>query len=967
VFNQIGFLFRVVNAFVVLLIGTGSGPSAPSISYDIIIAAGQSNMTGVDTTVYGPGDSALVGMYQLRLDSSITAADQPLDFRKKKPHTVSPAFYFARKINQQQGPGDKPLLIIPAAKGGSGFSNNFWNPGDTLYRDMVRRVKYVTSHYPGSKVKAVVWLQGEADNTTLDSAAYLYQERLNNMIYSARKDLNIQEVPWIAGHVWPKAGATSGILYNAIAGLASNNNHMAVISASGLNHIGDKLHFDVASSKLQGDRYYDSLAAAQNRPFVTLIKYNGQQQDGKLTDNSDNEFSALAHGIVTEPDSKFGLRMRFSSSYTSIIKQSFINTLDAGVIEMSFKTISYRRMTLFSNSDTVQSGRFLQLVMKQGKIGLVIRGIGLNDSFFTPSTFRDNNWHNLKLIKSRDSLNLVIDNVSIGLPTAMDSVFMDYGYTRGYNSATIGAMKTGGATRDFFLGSLAKIAIYKGSHVATDDINPFIVSNVANGSICEMSSAIYRLWYHTPAGLSPIVSWRLNNVPIVGETGDSLTIAQQSSYKVQGYITFSDSLGVTQFARASDTVFTSVIAAPSATVHYSNYTAPNRLCEGDSIVFLATTNSTPPGGLAYQWRRHGISIPGATGPAYTSKTADTISVRLTEGSTQCIKASSGVVVHKLPLAEIITPGQLNFCPGGSVTLNATEVVGATYRWVLNGTNKGISPSQIIHTAGSAAVNVTSNGCSKTSLPVVVSLLPNPDLTLSVVGSSAVCEPNTVTVKAVSNANYTYAWYQSTQAKIGATNSELQATSGGSYRAKISAYGCPPKMTNTVMVDIKPKPTPQISMMGFNATGCKLRASTIGAGVTYQWLENGIAIAGATGRDFVASVYGTYQVEVSKGGCTGVSSVGYPVTLPTSSLRLGIVSSFESGGISIFPNPSRGVYQIVGMEDGYDVEIRTVLGKVVKIRSATNIVDLSEFPDGVYAAFISDGHGTVLSVERLVKN
>ena len=69
------------------------------------------------------------------------------------------------------------------------------------------------------------------------------------------------------------------------------------------------------------------------------------------------------------------------------------------------------------------------------------------------------------------------------------------------------------------------------------------------------------------------------------------------------------------------------------------------------------------------------------------------------------------------------------------------------------------------------------------------------------------------------------------------------------------------------------PRPKINYNGNTdicTTGSLLLRTSAGAGYTYQWLKDGVNIAGATQRTYLATVVGVYAVRVSQGGCSKVS-------------------------------------------------------------------------------------------------
>jgi len=110
------------------------------------------------------------------------------------------AMTFAKLYKNDYLTTGRKIVIIPCGKGSSGFINNFWNPGDTLYEDAVFRTNKVLSQNPNNRLVAILWQQGEADTWNLN-----YDVNLDNMITNLRNDISgdISNVPFLLGGMVP--------------------------------------------------------------------------------------------------------------------------------------------------------------------------------------------------------------------------------------------------------------------------------------------------------------------------------------------------------------------------------------------------------------------------------------------------------------------------------------------------------------------------------------------------------------------------------------------------------------------------------------------------------------------------------------------------------------------------------------------------------------------------------------------
>ncbi len=155
---------------------------------------------------------------------------------------------------------------------------------------------------------------------------------------------------------------------------------------------------------------------------------------------------------------------------------------------------------------------------------------------------------------------------------------------------------------------------------------------------------------------------------------------------------------------------------PSSTITPSGATT---LCKGS----LLTLNANSGVGFAYQWKKSGVLISGASNISYNPVVSGLYRVVVTN-SAGCSQqsASTTVLFNTLPTASIIALGSLNICAAGSVVLQANTGAGYLYQWKINGlviagaTNQSYAAT----TAGSYRVNVTNtNGCQKISGAKVV--------------------------------------------------------------------------------------------------------------------------------------------------------------------------------------------------------------------------------------------------------
>lgn len=192
----------------------------------------------------------------------------PVHFERKSCG-ICLAESFAKTYIEEHTDENEEIGLIPCADGGSSIS--MWQPGELLYDHAVMQAKLAQRT---SNIVAILWHQGESD---CPPGKYpLYEEKFLNTVRSLRRDLNLPEVPFIVGGIGAFianfVSKTKGAVYGgyvhinaALQKVVAEEPNMAFVSAEGLNHRGDSLHFDAQSLREFGLRYYDAFRKMENK------------------------------------------------------------------------------------------------------------------------------------------------------------------------------------------------------------------------------------------------------------------------------------------------------------------------------------------------------------------------------------------------------------------------------------------------------------------------------------------------------------------------------------------------------------------------------------------------------------------------------------------------------------------------------------------------------------------------------
>ncbi|MDV7141143.1 sialate O-acetylesterase [Tropicimonas sp. TH_r6] len=237
----------------------------------VIILAGQSNMVG--RASFDGGASYPDGVAQYDRNGQIVAASAPLDHHDAIAGDMGLDLQFA--IDFKAAYPNVDLVFLPAAQGGTGFSDGQWGVGEPLYADLVTRANALFADNPSFQLGAILWHQGERD-----SGLASYRDELEATIVGLREEIAVASsaTPFILGELLPDfsdASAENAAVNTTIQDVPNRMMYTATVDTTEptrLASIGDGLHFDAASLRLIGSRYFDALPVARaNKPTVPGI------------------------------------------------------------------------------------------------------------------------------------------------------------------------------------------------------------------------------------------------------------------------------------------------------------------------------------------------------------------------------------------------------------------------------------------------------------------------------------------------------------------------------------------------------------------------------------------------------------------------------------------------------------------------------------------------------------------------
>ena len=365
--------------------------------------------------------------------------------------------------------------------------------------------------------------------------------------------------------------------------------------------------------------------------------------------------------------------------------------------------------------------------------------------------------------------------------------------------------------------------------------------------------------------------------------------------------------------------------------------ANQSVVEGKTAAFTVT--ATGGGALAYQWKKNGTDISGATNSTYTTPattiaddgTRFSVVVSNSAGSVTSNEAKLGVSATALKPAIATQPAAQSVITGetATFTVTATGTSPFSYQWKKNGVN---IPSATSDSYTTPATSISDSGLAYS---VVVTnsagMATSNDARLTVTAAAVkpaidtdpaaqtVTEGQTAmfTVTATGTAPLIYQWKKNGTDIEGATSSTYTtpATSIADNTAVFSVVVTNSAGTVTssgaaltvnaaaVAPAITTQPTALSITAGATAT---FSVVATGTSLSYQWKKNGVSITGGTGA--TSNSYTTPALSFAGNGAVysvEVSNSAGSVTSSTATLTVSKTSTAQSYGY--VANASDGLY------------------------------------------------------------
>ena len=290
-----------------------------------------------------------------------------------------------------------------------------------------------------------------------------------------------------------------------------------------------------------------------------------------------------------------------------------------------------------------------------------------------------------------------------------------------------------------------------------------------------------------------------------------------------------------------------------------------------------------------------------------------------------------ISIGTAPVAQITAAGDLEFCSGGSLVLNATAFAGAGYQWMLNDVAiEDATGVELEATAsGNYTVSLTSACGNSTSNAITVTVNESPIHMLEQIGFNS-CDGSPVDLVATNESgsmDNEYQWFLNGELIEGAITNGLMASISGDYHLVITAGNGCSYTTDAASVSIEEATVPLTSASG-ETSFCEGGMVTLTAdaieGSSIQWHLNGSPIDGANGSELMVMESGEYTAtSATTGGCVSEASMAIEVTVTAvpeaASITAADLTTFcEGGSVMLIADPIEGM-TYTWMNDGAEVQ------------------------------------------------
>lgn len=312
---------------------------------------------------------------------------------------------------------------------------------------------------------------------------------------------------------------------------------------------------------------------------------------------------------------------------------------------------------------------------------------------------------------------------------------------------------------------------------------------------------------------------------------------------------------------------------PIALINVTN----NVVCEGSTLNFDGSSSTA----YAYDWTFPNAFPATSTdqnpiGVAFNSFGSQTVELTVENTCGETSTTTTIIQVDEPVLPTITASGATTLCDNEELTLSTPA--GGTLQWLLDGADLAneVNNTLVATTSGSYSVVANNGVCSNESLPVDVTINPQPDATI-LTTDTEVCVDEGLMLEGAPGFDG-YSWSEGGVTISTLVNYNVTTSSSGAfnYTLSVTENGCISEPVDVIAV-VNAFPVVQITPTG-PVELCpseEIVLSSANTHQTYQWFENGAATSIAPTLNMAYAQATTVALEATDNGCTSLSA---PVTI-----------------------------------------------------------------------------------------
>jgi len=372
-------------------------------------------------------------------------------------------------------------------------------------------------------------------------------------------------------------------------------------------------------------------------------------------------------------------------------------------------------------------------------------------------------------------------------------------------------------------------------------------------------------------------------------------------------------------------------------------------------------------GISYTLYKNGIAqLPSVAGTgsaiSFGNQLSGIYTIRGTKGNITGSMTGIATIEKNLSVTALITlTSNANYvCPGTPVTFTATSINGGVpiYQWFKNGLPVGSNFATYtyeplngdeIHVLMTSSLDcVSANQVSSSPMKMVVEMLPAPSVG-KIIQPTCSTATGSVELFYLPLGAWTITISPGGQMISGTGTSAIitgliSGTTSTSYTATVTNMtGCVSAASTNFVISSQPGTL--LPAVVTRNQDILISSSEIGN----QWYIDGVAIPGATGKEYTAVTYGTYYTILTIDGCSSATSnwVIAPI----------IDEELLDPTLSVYPNPSSGIFNLqieTSRKEVLDIKIYNMLSVIILQRYGIFVngiyktkVDITGLPEGVY--------------------